>query len=156
MRIERRLEQNAIAFVATDATLAQYTQRERIADETLRPETDPGEPAALPEPVLVITAQDNGRHSRTPIRSLRLSFIIRANAKTPAGAADPFDAICEALEQLLDNTNLKTALDSRAVAKGLAVMLAVRNPGSTPQTVGLLRMETFSVDVKAVAVERTV
>jgi hypothetical protein len=66
---------------------------------------------------------------------------------------DAFDAICAALEQLLDGSNLKESLTSADY--GINVMLAVRTSGQTTEKNGLIRTESYQIDVKAVPTEMT-
>jgi len=107
-------------------------------------------------PRLILAASDEGRTvAYAPIRNLRLRVVIRANALTPAGAADPFLADCGAVESLLDDLNLQTAWSSTDFA--IAVMLAVHKPANSRATKpgSSIRTEVYHVDVRAVGLEHT-
>lgn len=107
-------------------------------------------------PRLLIVATDIGRAAKsTPIRTFRLEFQVRGNAKVDAGKADPMHALTGALETILDGINLKLALDSQ-VTREIAVMLAVRDQGIQVRTEGDIRTIIYGVTVKAVGTEHTV
>lgn len=152
-RLERRLEESIIAWLRTNIAFDEYTIRERVSDDLLRADAPEGEVQLPVKPIIVVAAQDEGRHSITPIRSLRASIIIRANAKVDSGNTEAFDAICGELENMMGNTNLKSTLDS--VPKGVRVMLATIDSQSL-QTVGLLRIQTYNLRIKAVRTEQVV
>jgi hypothetical protein len=139
----------AMAFVNTDATLAALSIKQRDEDIALTPEDE-----APKKLRLILTAEDLGRVIRAghaPIRAFRLTFAIRGNVKTAAGKADPFAETCGALEALLDGSNLITALDSPANA--CRVMLATRAPGGGFSVQGAIRIQSYSLEVKAVGSE---
>lgn len=150
--IEHRLILSALDFVNTVPALAALALRQRDEDDEMTPDGE-----APKRPRLVISVADAGRTVRAghvPIRSLRLELQVRANAKTPAGKADTFAVICGELEKLLDESNLKEALDSEQQA--IAVMLATRVPGVGFAVHGDLRMQTYVLECKAVRRELTV
>jgi hypothetical protein len=139
-------------FAFTVPALAELAAKQRDEDSAITPEGE-----APKRTRLIITAQDTGRAVRAghvPIRTIRLEFEIRANAKVPVGKADPFAATCGALEQLLDTSNLKEALDSPE--NHVAVMLATRVPGNGYSVQGDIRLQRYVLEVKAVKLELTI
>jgi hypothetical protein len=148
LRLERRLEKAAKDFVATVPALAALVSRERDDDAAITPQDETAKKARL-----IFVAKDTGRVMKTAIRSLQLSISVRANIKTADGGADAFDAICAALEQLLDGSNLVQSLTS--VTYGINVMLAVRTSGQSTEKSELIRTEGYQIDVKAVPAEMT-
>ena len=143
--IEKRLEDNAGAWLGGNAFLGQFTLRERLADGTLKPPTNPN------APILILVARDRGRaHKGTPIRNVDLSIHVRTNTKATNAAA--FAAIGGALEILLDTTNLAQALSGPLVA----VMLATRMPGLQLRTGDNIREGIVTIECKCVAAELTV
>jgi hypothetical protein len=150
MRLEHRLEESARALVLTSAVLREYTAKDR--DENT-PLTKEGAPV---RPTLIFKATDQGGYKpyADAIRMMRLDIEIRANAKSQGGDAGALDAICAAMESLLDGTNLKTALDSPTTWM-VAVMMARRQPGCSFATEGLIRKQTYSLDIRCVRAEMT-
>jgi len=121
----------------------------REEDGPITPETD-----QVKLPRLILAASDEGRTvAYAPIRNLRLRLVLRSNAQTDVGAADPFLADCGALETLLEGINLKEAWDANDFQ--IAVMLAVRKGANARGVNGSIRTEVFHVDVRAVSRELT-
>ena len=146
-RLEQRLEDSARAWLKTHPVLGPYSILERDEDIYILPE------GALPRPVIILTAKDEGRaYKLTPIRNLRLSIIVRANSKTPGGDAASFSALGGTLEQFLDGTNLVQALSTPTIG----VILVTRNPGIGFRESAFVREGRIVLEVKAVAAELTV
>ena len=142
--IEKRLEDNASAWLGGNAFLGQFTLRERLADGTLKPPTNPN------APVIILAARDRGRAVKnTPIRNVDLSIHVRTNTKATNAAG--FAAIGGALEILLDTTNLVQALSGPLVA----VMLATRVAGLQLRTEEFVREGIVTIECKCVAAELT-
>lgn len=160
MRLARRLEAAAIialrANVAIAALFPAAKVRERLSDDDFTPSGE------LSKPVLIITADDNGRTgpSGSPIRALSLSITARMNAKLAEGDADSGDAIAAAIEAYLDTTNHKAALTAASAGSAsehkLAVMLARRTPGVQIGYEGLIRTHGYRLECQGVALEHTV
>jgi hypothetical protein len=144
-RIERRLEDSVRALLQTVPALAVLSTKERDENAPIR-----GKKAA-PRPVLIIHAQDQGRVKTTPIREIRLSITLRSNAQTDAGSAEAFDGLSQEIEDLLDSTNLQTALTSSSL--GITVMLAIRSLAGSFSTEGDIRKQSFVLDTRCVASE---
>lgn len=146
--IEERLVNSATAFLAAAPALAALTILERDEDAPISPPTE--NPKKLK---LIALCTDEGRTvAYAPIRNLRLQLILRGNAKTEAGKAEGMHEAQAALERLLDDSNLKTALDSTAL--GVRVMLAVRRAGCGYQREGMIRRTFYEIELRAVAAER--
>ena len=147
--LEQRLVESAAAWIATDATIAaRCVVKERDVDAEITPKT-----TAAKKLRLIVVARDEGRTANyASIRNLRLSFEIRGNSKTEEGEADGMHEVAAAVERMLDDHNLITALDS--AAKGVRVMHAARRPGCGFAREGMIRRQLFEVEVKAVASER--
>ena len=142
--IEQRLEDNGIAWLGANAFLGQFTLRERLADGTLKPATNPN------APILILEARDRGRAVKNaPIRNVDLHIHVRTNTKATTAAA--FAGIGGALEILLDTTNLVQALSGPLVA----VMLATRVPGLQLRTSEFKREGTVTIECRCVAAELT-
>lgn len=144
-RLEKRLETTARKFLLTNPALAALETRLRDEDTAIRT------PKARPEPMLMIRAQDEGRIKLTPIRTLRLTITLRANAGVDAGGSDNFDSLCGAIETLLDRANLQTVLTDGPA--GVYVMLATRTPSGGYAIEGDIRKQTFTLDTRCVASE---
>lgn len=141
---------------AARAIVHGMTFRKQDEDTAITPESD-----ATKGPRLIVAVTDNGRvKPYAPIRILRATIAVRALTVTPgatkqaAGAmtATAFNALCGALEYLLDSRNLKATLTSQS--REIATMLCTRQPGTTPTRIrDGIREDTYALDIRAVPLE---
>lgn len=148
--LAERLMNSARDFVQGDPTLAALQTLRQDEDGPITPDSDQNK-----GPRLILVGADVGRvKPYAPIRSFHLEFRIRGNAKVQAGKADAFKALCYALENLLDSSNLTTSLTSAKWQ--VNVMLATRQPGCIRHAQGNIRQESYMLEVKAVGAEHCV
>lgn len=132
---------------AARAAMAALAFRKRDEDLVITPETDTAKGIRF-----IAAATDMGRTVKYgPIRNLWLDLQLRGNRLADLGKSDPFNAACGNLELLLNQTNLKLALDSSA--REIRVMLAVRSQGNVRAVINDIVTYTSRIEVKAVGTE---